>query len=72
MSHVFSVEAIEDELRGGPADGSGVAAGGARDAGAVYLEVVGAGVAPRDGGTDCREYHDDVRPAEILALLNGG
>ena len=43
MSRVFPVEAMEDELRGGPADGGGVAAGGARDAGAVYLEVVGTG-----------------------------
>jgi hypothetical protein len=39
------VETIEDELREGPEDGGGVATGGARDVGAVYLEVVGAGVA---------------------------
>ena len=62
---------MEDELRGGPADGVGVAAGGTRDAGAVYLEVVGAGVAPRVGGANFREVHDDVRPAETLALLHG-
>ena len=63
---------MEEELRGGPANGGGVAACGARDAGAVYLEVVGADAAPRDGGADCRGDHDDVRPAETLALLHGG
>ena len=63
---------MEDELQGGPTDGSGAAAGGARDADAVYLEVVGAGAAPRDGGADCRGVHDDVRPAETLAFLHGG
>ena len=72
MSRVFPVEAMEDELRGGPADGVGVEAGGARDAGAVYLEVVGAGAVPRDCGADCRGDHDDVRPAETLVLLHGG
>ena len=63
---------MEDELRGGPSDGGGVAAGGVRDADVVYLEVVGADAAPRYGGTDCRGDHDDVRPVEILALLHGG
>lgn len=72
MSRVFPVEAMEDELRGGPADGGGAAEGGARDACAVYLEVVDAGAVPRDGGADCRRDHDDVRPAETLALLHGG
>jgi hypothetical protein len=29
-------------------------------------------VSPRVGGTDFREHHDEVQPAEILALLHGG
>jgi hypothetical protein len=67
MSRVFPVEALEDELCVGLADGDGAVAGGAHDAGVIYLEVVGAGAAPRVGGADCREDHEDVRPAEIYS-----
>jgi hypothetical protein len=63
---------MEEELGVGLADGDGIVAGGALDVGVVYLEVVGAGASPRVGGADCREDHEEVRPAEILALLHGG
>lgn len=64
---------MEEELRAGTFDCGGVAAGGALDEGVGYLDVVGAdvvdvGVAPREGGADCRGVHDDVRPAELLVL----
>jgi hypothetical protein len=42
MSRVFLVEAMEEELLVGPADGDGVGAGGVLDVGVVYLEVEGA------------------------------
>jgi hypothetical protein len=72
MSRVFPVEAMEEELRVGPADGDGAVAGGVLDVGAVYLEMEGAGASPRGGGADWRVDHEEVRPAELLVLLHGG
>jgi hypothetical protein len=63
---------MEDELRVGPADGDGVVARGALNVGVLYLEVVGSGVSAREGGVDCHEDHEEVRPVEIFALLRGG
>ena len=62
---------MEEELRAGPLDDGGAAAGGVLVVGMLYLEVVGAGVAPRLVGADCREVQDGVRPAELLVLLHG-
>jgi hypothetical protein len=72
MWRVFHVEAMEEELRVGPADGDGVVAGGVLNVGVVYLEVEGAGASPREGGADWRAYHEEVQPAELLALLHDG
>jgi hypothetical protein len=66
------VEAMEEELCVGPANGDGALAGGVLDVGAVYLEVEGAGVSPRGGGADWRAYHEEVRPIELLALFHDG
>jgi hypothetical protein len=54
MSRVFPVEAMEEELYVGAADGDGAVAGGVLDVGVVYLEVEGAGASPRGGGADWR------------------
>jgi hypothetical protein len=72
MLQVFPVEGMEDELLVRLADGDGVVAGGALDVGVVYLEVVGVGASPREGGADCHEDHEKLRPAEILSLLHDG
>jgi hypothetical protein len=34
--------------------------------------VEGAGASPRGGGADWRADHEEVRPAELLALLHDG
>jgi hypothetical protein len=34
--------------------------------------VEGAGASPRGGGADWRTDHEEVRPAELLALLHDG
>ena len=69
------MEAIEEvELREGPLDGGGVAAGGAR--GVDVLERGAEGAAAEDAaplrvdGRGCRGDHEDVRPAELLVLLH--
>jgi hypothetical protein len=62
---------IEDELLVGPLHSGGVAACGALDVGVLYLEVVGAGAAPRVDGANYREDHDDVQPTKLLFLLHG-
>jgi hypothetical protein len=54
MSRVFPVEAMEEELYVGAADGDGAVAGGVLDVGVVYLEVEGAGASPRGRGADWR------------------
>jgi hypothetical protein len=66
------VEATEEELCVGPADGDGAVAGGVLDVGAMYREVEGAGASPRGGGADWRIDHEEVRPTELLALLHDG
>jgi hypothetical protein len=48
---------MEDELRVGPADGDG--AGGMRDGDTVYLELVGVGASPLEGGADWRADHEE-------------
>jgi hypothetical protein len=63
---------MEDELRLGPADGYGARAGGMRDVDMVYLELGGIGASPREGGADWHVDHEEVRPAELLALLHDG
>jgi hypothetical protein len=60
MLRVLPVQAMEEELRVGPADGDEAVAGGVLDVGAVYLEVEGAGASPREGGADWRAYHEAV------------
>jgi hypothetical protein len=34
--------------------------------------VEGPGASPREGGADWRAEHEEVRPAELLALLHDG
>jgi hypothetical protein len=48
------MEAMEEELGVGAADGDRAVGGGILDVGAVYLEVEGAGASPRGGGADWR------------------
>ena len=57
---------MEEELREGGAGAGGIAVVGALDEGVENLEAVGVDVA---GGPDWRVVHDDVRPAELLGLL---
>ena len=64
------MEATEEvELREGPLDGGGVAAGGAR--GVDVLERGAEGTCPvRVEGGGCRGDHEDVQTAELLVFLH--
>jgi hypothetical protein len=63
---------MEEELHVRPADDNATGAGGILDVGAVYLDAEGAGASPREGGANWRVDHEEVRPAELLALLHDG
>jgi hypothetical protein len=54
------MEAMEEEIHVGLADGDGAGAGGILDVGVVYLEVEGPGASPREGGADWRADYEEV------------
>ena len=57
---------MEEELREGGARAGGVAVVGVLDEGVENLDAEGVDVA---GGPDWLGVHEDVRPAELLGLL---
>ena len=64
------MEATEEvELREGPLDSGGVAAGGACSVDVMEHGVEDAAPLRVEGG-GCRGDHEDIRPAELLVLLH--